>query len=251
MNSFKTSFLFLFLLVIGTVSAQEIITDRPDQTESSSVVPFKSLQIEAGALFLRSNGVQTNNHPSILWRYGISKSIEFRLQTQYESNKVIKNSLKSNGVSDLQIGTKIRLLKKENVNTEIAFLSHVLLPTANSKITNSKFGSINKLAVSNSLTDNLGIGYNIGYDYFGSGNGDLTYSVALGFSIAKKIGFFMESYGSYVEFKNNLLSFDTGFTYQLKRNLQFDISYGTGLNYDMKFFSTGVSWNIKTLKKSL
>ena len=232
------------------LSAQEIITDRPDQTEGATTIPFKSLQIEAGVFFKQSNGVQASNYPSILWRYGISKNIEFRLLTQFESTKVISNSLQNNGISDLQIGAKIQLLKRENMNTQMAFLSHVLLPTAISQITNSKLGVINKLAISHSINENIGIGYNIGYDYFGSGNGNLTYTASLSFSLAKKTNFFIESYGEYIDFKNNLMNFDTGFTYQLKRNLQLDISYGKGLNYSMDFFSAGISLNINTLKKS-
>jgi hypothetical protein len=45
---------FILILTITTIYAKaqneapELITDRPDQTESSTVVPHKSLQIETG-----------------------------------------------------------------------------------------------------------------------------------------------------------------------------------------------------------
>ncbi len=174
-----------------------------------------------------------------------------RLLTQFETNKPLNSSLLNSGISDLQIGAKIQLFKRENVNTEIAFLSHILLPTAKSQITNSKFGIINKMAVSHSLTEKIGLGYNIGYDNFGAGSGNLTYSIALNVSLFDKISFYIEPYSEFSEFKNHFTSFDTGFTYLSKSNLQFDISYGAGLNYTMSYFSTGFSWNISFLKKKL
>ena len=237
----------LLLFTIGTISAQKIITDRPDQTESSSTIPLKSLQVEAGMLFQKSGGVQANAYPSVLWRYGITEKFELRLLTQYETNKI--NAVKNSGISDLQIGTKIQLFKKENVNTEIAFLSHLIIPTAKKALTNNKLGIINKLSISHSISEKIGVGYNVGYDNFGTGSGNLTYSVALGMSLSEKIGFYIEPFGEFTEFENHLASFDTGFTYLVNNNLQLDVSYGTGLNYGMNYFSTGFSWNINTHKK--
>jgi hypothetical protein len=240
---------FLIFFAIGNISAQTIITDRPDQTESSSTIPVKSLQIEAGALFQRGDGIQANAYPSVLWRYGITKKIELRLLTQFETNKLLNTSLRNNGISDLQIGTKIQLFKKENVNTEIAFLSHLILPTAKRELTNDKVGTINKLSISHAISEKIGLGYNVGYDYFGNGSGNITYSVAIGVSLSDTIGFYVEPYGEFTEFESHLASFDTGFTYLLKDNFQLDISYGTGLNYGMNYFSTGFSWNINPHKK--
>jgi hypothetical protein len=248
MKLFTKTYTLLLFFAIGTLSAQKIITDRPDQTESSSTIPIKSLQIEAGALFQRSSGIQANAYPSVLWRYGVTENFELRLLTQFETNKILNSSLKSNGISDLQIGTKIQIFKREKVNTEIAFLSHLIIPTAKKELTNNTVGVINKLSISHAISEKIGLGYNVGYDYFGAGRGNLTYSVALGFSLSNKVGFYIEPYGEFTEFKDHLASFDTGFTYLLKDNLQLDISYGTGLNYNMNYFSTGFSWNINTGK---
>jgi len=42
--------LVTFLLIGLKITAQEIVTDRPDQTESSSTIPAKSFQIESAIL---------------------------------------------------------------------------------------------------------------------------------------------------------------------------------------------------------
>jgi len=248
MTFFRRIITFAFLSVSHIILAQSIITDRPDQTESSSTILKESLQIESGMLFGSVKDDFFSEEillaPSVLWRYGITNKIELRLLTEFAS---VKDKLSNNtvsGVSDLQIGAKIQLLKKEDTNTEIAFLSHVIVPTAKDELSLNEFGVINKLAVSHTLSDIIGLGYNIGYDYFGSGNGNFTYSLALGFGISGKIGFYIESFGEIAEFKDHLSNFDTGLTYLLKENSQLDVSFGVGLNHKMNYVSLGYSLNI-------
>jgi hypothetical protein len=43
--------LFLLSVFISQLSAQELVTDRPDQTESAVTVPLNSLQIETGFVY--------------------------------------------------------------------------------------------------------------------------------------------------------------------------------------------------------
>ena len=109
-------------------------------------------------------------------------------------------------------------------------------------MSNEKFGTINKLAVSHRLGENTGIGYNAGYSYFGRGSGDLTYSVSLGIGINDKIALFVEPYGELAGLKTFQLDFDAGLTYLVMNNLQFDFSAGAGINRKMNFISMGCSW---------
>ena len=49
----------LLLIVSADLFAQEIVTDRPEQTESSQTVGFNNLQIESGIVFENEgNGVR-------------------------------------------------------------------------------------------------------------------------------------------------------------------------------------------------
>jgi len=245
--------LFVVFMLNFSIKAQTIITDRPDQTESSLTVPRGSFQIETGILigYSKSNGISERQllAPSALLRYGLTKGIEIRLVNQVESIKNKTTSEKVNGISDLEIGAKIQILKKEKINTEIAFLSHLILPTGSKEFTNSRFGSINKLSMSHTISETFGIGYNIGYNYFGVGKGDFTYSLVFGFGITDKIGFYLEPYGSIIEFDNHQANFDTGITYLIKNNFQLDASFGKGINNNMNFFSFGMSINISKEKK--
>jgi len=244
---FRISIAFLFIIVNNALNAQGIITDRPDQTESSSAVEKGSLQIETGILVgFTDNDEITEEQilaPTTLFRYGITKGFEIRVLNQFERLTYESISTKFNGISDLEIGFKTQLLKKEDINAEIAFLSHLIVPTGTKGLTNDKFGTINKLSISHQINDNVGLGYNVGYNYFGIDNGDLTYSVALGFEVTEKIGIYIEPYGEVINLDIHEASFDAGITYSLKENMQFDFSFGTGLSYRMNYMSIGFSIN--------
>ncbi len=103
---------------------------------------------------------------------------------------------------------------------------------------------------SHKLSEKTGLGYNLGYDYFGSGRGNLTYTLAIGTSLTEKLSFFMEPFGEINDLNNLILNFDSGFTYLIKKNLQLDCSYGTGINNKMNFFSFGISWLINKTKEN-
>ena len=104
----------LLLCTTITVCSQDIITDRPDQTEASSTVPKNSFQIEMGILTQTSANKTVTNFagPSTLIRYGIYEKVELRLFNQFESNKLELDggNSKGSGLGDIEIGTKIQLL---------------------------------------------------------------------------------------------------------------------------------------------
>ena len=224
----------------------QIITDRPDQTESSSTVEKGALQIESGFLVGfegdYSNSITQLLAPTTLFRQGISNRFELRIVSQFEQIRFQEETTK--GISDLEIGTKIQLYKKAQSRTQIAWLSHLRLPTGSDGLTDRSFGTINKLSVSHKINEFTAIGYNIGYNYFGIDRGDLTYSAALGFSLNRHVSIYVEPYGMLSNFKESIVNFDAGFTYLVHDNLQFDFSFGTGVSDRMNYVSIGCSWKI-------
>ena len=244
MNSFRIIFLLCCSI---TLSAQEIITDRPDQTESSSTIQKENLQIESGLLleFLGEDISCSERNlltPTTLIRYGLLDFAELRIVSQIESVK--NNSTSVTGISDLEIGTKLQLLKKEKSLLEIALLSHIIIPTGSKEVSSNTAGSINKLCVSHRSNTNISIAYNLGYNYFGSGKGDLTYSFVLGSRINDKASVYFEPYGEFIEFEDNVININSGITYLLKDNFQLDFSFGTGINHMFNYTAIGFSWNI-------
>jgi len=247
----KFNFFLIILMVVSTnywAYSQNIITDRPDQTESSSAIGKGDIQIETGILlgFSGEEGSLSERQilaPTTLFRLGVVKGLELRVVNQFESVRV--NGTTVDGISDWEVGVKVQLLQNENVNTEIALLSHLVVPTGSSGLSNEDFGTVNKLCLSHEINEQLGLGYNLGYNYFGTGKGDLTYSLALGISLSDKAGVYIEPYGELAEFDDFSLNVDAGVTYFLKENLQADLSFGTGINYTMNYLSMGLSWIIR------
>ncbi len=242
----KNIILIGFLLLMSKTFSQEIVTDRPDQTESSVTVGKNDFQIESGVLYKKSDNSISFFGPSTLLRYGFTNGVELRFVSQSESTKIglEGGDISYSGFNDLEFGAKIQLLKKETINTEMAFLSHVIIPTAKENLTSNRVGVVNKLSISHEISDKIGLGYNIGYDYVGQQN-SLTYSAALGFQLSNSIGFYVEPYGEWGESNNFESNFDVGFSYFVNDNFQLDASYGVGLNNDMQYLSVGFSWRIQ------
>lgn len=236
----------LLLLFCGSLNAQNIATDRPNQTESSLVIPKGSFQIESGFLVGYSGEDDQYSRqvlsPITFFRYGISKSVEIRLMNQVESVK--QQDVLRQGFSDLQIGTKIQLLKKENINTEIAFLTSLILPTGNKELSQDHIGSVSKIAIAHQLSNNLSLSYNLGYAYIDQNEDFVTYSLSFGIGINDKLGLYIEPYGSLIDEDHIENSFDTGFTYLVKPNFQLDFSFGSGIDYSMNYLALGASWRV-------
>ena len=241
--------LVFIIVVIGfgvELFAQTIVADRPDQTVSSLTIPHKSFQIEGGVLFgdLNNEAQRLYLIPTTLFRYGLFRGVELRLGENLVKYKSESSSEARFGLSDLELGAKFQILNREDVNTKIAFLTHVVLPTGAEGLSTEKYGTINKLAISHELNSFVGLGYNVGYDYFGYSKGILTYSLALGAAFNDKLGAYLEFYGQWRDFDNFVINFDSGITYLLQENLQLDFSFALGLNQRMNYFAVGCSWNI-------
>ena len=243
----KNIILAILMAMTWSVTQAQIVTDRPDQTESSSTIDAGALQIESGILVAyEGGGAYTRADrqillPTTLLRFGITEKVELRLLSQLESQRIFDRNF--DGISDLEIGTKIQLVQDESKRAEMAFLSHLVLPTGTYDLSGGTFGIINKFSASYSFK-NFGLGYNAGFNYLGEGI-DLTYSLALGTSLNDKISVYAEPYGQLTEFEEFVLNFDAGFTYLSNENLQFDFSFGTGISHRMNYISVGVSWLIK------
>lgn len=226
----------LLTLLISSIINGQIITDRPDQTEASIVLPKNILQIESGFSFDQTN---TFNN---LFRFGLSESVEIRLNTNYifmDSKEGV--NIPSPKLGDIELGTKIQLFSSEKHTTTVAFLSHISIPTASKYYTNDGWGTLNRILISHDLSQTLSIGYNLGYNKVYGAPDTFIYTLAL----AKSIG----SWGVYAELfgenskKESPNSYDLGLTYLIKENIQFDVSLGKGFNNKMDYFALGVSWN--------
>ncbi|MDP7195501.1 MAG: transporter, partial [SAR202 cluster bacterium] len=104
--------ILILMLFISDYTFAQISTDRPDQTESSLVLPKGTIQIESGFVSRKNELI----FPNTLFRIGISKKFELRVNTNYIF-KTNENENKISNFSDLEIGTKIQIYSSETSKT--------------------------------------------------------------------------------------------------------------------------------------
>jgi hypothetical protein len=233
-----------------------LVTDRPDQTESAVVVPAWRLQIETGILKeWAESGTEeydeTTRYGATLLRFGLFNFMEFRL-----GSDLLKNRFKlpagvpreDFGASPIGVGFKFALAKENGLIPDIALITSWQIPNTGNKIYSSdKWQHSYVFAFAHTLSENWGLGYNLGYEFVGSfETSAFKYSLVGGYSIAERWGIFIELYGNKISSIPWDLRSDAGVTFLLFPSFQLDLSGGLGLTEisPQGFISTGLSWRI-------
>jgi len=251
----------VLILAAGTSAAQqdvpELITDRPDQTESAVTVAPGFVQLEVGASFTHDGDadLDTFEAPGSLLRIGLVKRLELRIGwTGHVSQDVGAEGLfDESGVGDAELGVKVRLRDEQGRRPEMALLLAGSLPVGEAAFTSDRVDPSFRLALAHTLGERLGLGYNVGVEWAsepGVGGGATTlssylYTVALGIGLSERTGAFVELFGTVPGSASGdpAHSFDGGFTFLLRPNVQLDVAGGVALTdeADDWFVGVGVS----------
>lgn len=263
----KIIFLLLGITITCTESfsqavTESIKTDRPDQTESPSTTPPQYFQIEIGSLIASDKTRYYSENiflmPTMLTKYGISKTVELRLitelaglvQTMYNDRKF------ASGFKPVLVGFKINLFQENRKKfiPKTSFVGHLGIARLSSDFfeTHRSFPQF-RFLMEHALSQKTSMGYNIGMEWNGFSNNPSTiYTLSMARDLGKGVGTFAEVYGSFSRYDlpNKIIGdhrFDAGFTYLLNHNFQFDVSGGLGLttNAPDYFVSTGISFRFK------
>lgn len=244
----KPSLVFIFLLSTVAVFAQNseeevdnLITDRPDQTESPFTVPKGYFQIETGFLYTSGpfgitlpNGtvsfaddVENFTYNTSLFRYGLTDKIELRLIQEIGNARSGSFSTNTQAVPTL-IGTKIHLLNQDGGKPQVAFLAHFGGPILSNEQSGSQADF--RFSFEHQLSDKLVLGYNVG----GRLDNDLNdftalYTLVFGYSVTPKLYAFAELYGFLQKDIEADHQIDFGLAYLVNPNFQLDFYTGTGL----------------------
>lgn len=191
-----------FYFVICWQRRKRIDTDRPDQTESSYLVPKGFFQGEFGFNIENNKQLKTIVHPTGLWKYGINKRIELRLITELisvetpllipEGNTVIT------GLVPVQIGSKISLWEEKGVLPKTSLIFHVGIPAlSSSKFKTPHLAPNFRFTMSHTLSERIGLGYNIGAEWDGfDKTPEWIYTFAPGFNMGKNWYGYVELFGA-------------------------------------------------------
>jgi hypothetical protein len=228
----------------------DLISDRPDQSDSPYLVPTGSLQIESGVYFDRdvTGDANTRNlaFHSTLLRYGISESIEVRLVSEYLGRYTSSNSLSfsGKGFSPITLGIKIKIAREEGWRPEIGFVSNIKLKSGSALFEPANTTTNFRLVFSHTPSKKWQVGYNVGADW----SGETPQATFLGtfsacYLITQKLAAFGEVYSFFPEQKAADVRLDGGFAYKIHPMVQLDAASGIGLHEHSTdfFFTAGVS----------
>lgn len=272
--------IFLVLLTACSLYSQQIndiVTDRPDQTESPTVVPKGFLQIEMGGVFERSTRTIvyddipvftrtikfTNDtySPEILIRYGLSKKIELRLSTEYIRNTTtvettpplisLQNPISIvYGFAPITIGTKIKLFEEKKIRPTTSLIFSLSIPFDTKYPYQTDYVSPSfRFTCQHTLSERFSLSYNLGGEWENNKGGSTStgiYTLSLGVSLINNLLMYVESYGFLTQREKPDHRIDGGFAYLIRKNIQLDISGGYGITEISPdyFVAAGLSFRI-------
>lgn len=258
--------LAVLLHVPAALAAQEepppLVTDRPDQTESTGIVPKGMVQLETGLKrdVDTQDGEETisDSIGSGLVRIGISRIAELRLGWNGLTSRDQRSGsveARTSGAADASVGAKFRLATEKGRRPAMAVIAGVSIPAGDDEVTSDGFDPIALFAFSNTISDRIGLGYNAGvvFESTNSENGDrttlssLVFSIASGFTLTDKLATFVEVFGSTPASASgsSSMSFSTGLMWLVLPNLQLDMSGGAGLNEGANDWFVGIGLSVR------
>jgi hypothetical protein len=214
----------LILLTTGTASAEDLVTDRPDATESSSTIEPSLVQIETGFEASHNAGISVVQRPLTLARVGIASFAELRIEPPSQV------SLDGASVfTDPTVGAKFAGDIGEQSAAGLIVQSSLPVVNAGSGAT------LTAIATGATELGPVSAGINLGAslgpitDDGGTAQFEGLATLAFGYGLTDEVGVFLEGFVTIPEEGEVSPVIDGGFTYLLAPWLQLDAYGGAGL----------------------
>lgn len=246
------------LLIIISISVssysqekEDIITDRPDETESATLISKGFFQIESG-FFYEEIGEDHGKekiwaYNSSLLRYGLLENLELRVGFDIIRKKDNLEDVlfdQGTGLHPFFIGAKIGITEEKGPLPQMALMGHLHLPfTLGADYQQESSGIDFRFAFAHQFT-NSNLSYNLGAKWLDDDTyATFIYTVAYGYDLTEKFGVFLELYGDLPENYGPSHHWDGGITYLVSNNFQLDAFIGSGINNDQRIiYGGGISF---------
>ena len=234
----------------GKADPAPLVGDRPDFTESASVVG--RLQLETGYTYEDQGPERVHTVGELLVRIPAAGRLELRV----EAPSWIREEAPSGAgdgwdLTDAGLGLKLELLEpgRAPAGPAVALLVDTSLPTGDHSASGELFPSA-RLATGLSLSDRVSLGANAGLASAENGedrHAELLGSVSLGLAVHETVTAFLEGYGlAPTGGAPSSSVLNGGLTWLAGRHLQLDARLGTGLSGPAPelVLGTGVVWRL-------
>ena len=233
-----------------TPTSEEIVTDRPDVTEASTVIPVGSVQSESGLTWTGDHGSSTIGLPETLFRMGLWERTEVRFGAPDYLYRLDGQRTPA-GFGDTSIGLKQQIGPLPG-GVDLAVIVAFSVPTGADSVSSHGFDPVVKLPWSRDLKDGWSVGgmQSIFYetdDHRRKVIWEPTFYLAR--EIAKHSDVFVEYAGDYPRGEGSRQVLHFGTAYRITSLQQIDFHFGFGLSHaaPSKFFAAGYSFRIDHL----
>ncbi len=134
-----------------TPKSEEIVTDRPDVTESSTVIPVGSVQSESGLTWTGDHGTSTIGLPETLFRVGLWERTEVRFEAPDYLYRVDGQHTPT-GFGDTSIGLKQQIGPLPG-GVDLAVIVAFSIPTGADSVSSHGFDPVIKFPWSRDFKD--------------------------------------------------------------------------------------------------
>jgi hypothetical protein len=246
--------LVLLFAVVGTNGARadgcptatdEIVTDRPDVTNSSVVVPPGSVQSENGVNLSSRTGSQIIDGTNTRWRLGIASCLELLVDLPTYSTPV--RGLGSSGFSDVSPAIKWQVSPiPGKVDASVVF--GVGLPTGTIDVAGRGAQPYLQMPWSWELHGGWGVSGML-TEFFRPSDVAIPRITEATFAIEKdvtdKTSLFLEYVGDYPESASPSQLLNSGGLYRLSPTEQVDFHIAFGLNHNAPSYIVGVGYSFR------
>lgn len=237
----------LALLVAGCAHARsplegEIVTDRPDFTESVEVVPRGHAQLESGATSAHAGDEHVVSAGEVLYRHGLSARTELRLGlNSWTQAKSKAPGGVRRGFEDASVGAKVVMGHQPHPGSLVPSTSVIVATTVPTGATPYRSRALQpevKLLLDWTVTERFGVGSNVNAysvpDGAGRRRGEYSLSLVSGYDITDRFGVYTEYIGHFTPAQSVKRQHwaSGGFSYLLSRNLQVDLRAGHVVHRD-------------------
>jgi len=208
--------------------------------EPSKALEKSKLQLEFESLYLieRDGAEKVNSWsiPSVLMRYGLNNVVELQLNVPYlkESKFEDENEFSSRTFFDnVQAGISVNLWSENGLLPEAAVMARALIPISDYQI--GRIGTLLGLHLSNTISDQLSLNYNLGWIAEEEGN-SVYYIANLSWEMSPIVHAFVEFFGSTYNHMNVNHNINSGIGFNLGKSFCLDFSVARGLTQQMIYF---------------
>jgi len=214
----------------------ELVTDRPDFTESSVVVGKGIWQLETGAAYVGdTDGARAFSAPQALLRLGLTTRFELRLGASgFLAERPTIGADQTTGGSDFEVGAKLTLLDEQRHGVALAIIPIVSLPVGSEAFSSGGVDPTLKITWARDLPGGFGLSGNVNVMSQSEEDVHVTreaWSVSVGHDLLLGWGGYAEVYGFSSLDRDGAAAWTVngGITRGIGPNRQFDVTVGRGL----------------------